>query len=58
MKNLKKISREGLKNVKGGECTYKCCWKSQPDNCSSTITASPGESVSCVEGAQLVLLDS
>ncbi|MCW3162695.1 bacteriocin-like protein [Chryseobacterium oryctis] len=64
MKNLKKISREQLKNVKGGvkmmealeDCSYKCCWDSQPNNCSGVITVSQQDSgtVSCTAGSHLV----
>lgn len=52
---MKKLSRTELKSVKGGTGTYRCCWDSQPSNCSSTVNVSHDEvsSLSCVEGAHL-----
>ena len=62
MKNLKKLLKNDLKTIEGGfiiddGCRYKCCWNNQPGNCNETITAAPGQTVSCVEGAKLVLIN-
>jgi hypothetical protein len=63
MKNLKKISRNDLGKITGGklspDCSYKCCWDSQPNNCSSTVTVSTADSgsVSCSSGSHLVAVN-
>ncbi len=59
MKNLRKLSRSELLYVTGAKaqgCSYKCCWDSQPNNCSSTVTVSQADSgtVSCTSGSHLV----
>ncbi|WP_315058398.1 hypothetical protein [Chryseobacterium indoltheticum] len=58
MKNLKKLSRNGLKLITGGfenpTGSYKCCWQGT-DNCSEPIHhdhATAGD-MSCVKGAEL-----
>ncbi|UZT96031.1 hypothetical protein ODZ84_12395 [Chryseobacterium fluminis] len=53
MKNLKKISRDGLKTIKGGQLVpsgvYACCVGNQ---CSSTVTLYLGGDIFCgQEGA-------
>lgn len=54
MKNLKKISREELKTVKGGQIVpsgvYACCVGNE---CSSTITSYLGGDFTCGSGATL-----
>ncbi|MCS4305560.1 bacteriocin-like protein [Chryseobacterium sp. BIGb0232] len=67
MKNLKRLSRENLKDLKGGGespnvltadegCSYKCCSDRNPQICSATVTVSVEQSgtVSCAAGSHLV----
>lgn len=51
----KVIKNEELVNLKGGVYemgNYKCCWDSDPSNCSECVYTS--STVSCSEGASLV----
>ncbi|WP_123966747.1 bacteriocin-like protein [Chryseobacterium phosphatilyticum] len=58
MKNLKKLSRKRLGNVKGGDegCSYKCCSDRNPQICSGSVTVpiEQSGSVSCSSGSHLV----
>ncbi len=49
----KVIKNEELVNLRGGYMgNFKCCWDSQPSNCSECKYTS--STVSCSEGAHLV----
>lgn len=65
MNKIKRISRENMKNLKGGGpsqpsegtgCSYKCCSDKNPQLCSKTITVSVEQSgsVSCSSGSHVV----
>ncbi|PUB29369.1 hypothetical protein C8J95_10620 [Elizabethkingia sp. YR214] len=62
---MKKLTRDSLKVFTGAGplqpsydtgCTYVCCWAGT-NNCSTPVTVAPGVDASCVEGAELRLLD-
>lgn len=64
MKNLRSLSRESLKTLKGGGpfspsedtgCSYKCCSDRNPQICSKPITVSVEDSatVSCSAGSHV-----
>lgn len=58
MKNLRKLSRNGLKQITGGfenpTGNYKCCWQGT-NNCSQPVhhDHATGGDLSCVKGAEL-----
>ncbi|AQW94921.1 TPA: hypothetical protein ACW72O_002914 [Elizabethkingia anophelis] len=63
---MKKLTRDSLKVITGAGpfqpsedtgCTYVCCWSNNPGQCSTPVTVPAGTTVSCVEGAELKLLD-